>query len=633
MGVRAAPPFQREAAPAAVDLGPLAASVGTPVTFTVVLNLSDVNAAEQLLTSISTPGDPQYRKFLTTEEFVSRFAPPRNQVAHVIAGLAKLHLTAVQATATTLRVSGAVADVERAFSVNLHNYQVAAQGGRAGYTFHAPTAPLSIPAEIAGTVSGVVGLDSSPRYHPHMVNAPMKGAASRQVLPQAGTTNPPGLLTTSDFAQLYDVSPLYTRGIQGHGRTIGIMSLASFTPSDAFLYWSLLGLTVDPNRITVINVDGGPGAPSDASGSEETTLDVEQSGGIAPAAKMLVYLAPNTTQGFVDLFAAAIDDNSADSLSISWGEWELLDTKQFSPAVDPFTHKIVSTTQAVHELLVRAALQGQTVTTSAGDGGAYEINRDFGCIGPFDKTQPFSCSLTLSVDYPASDPAITAVGGTTLPGTMEFCLNAACTPPFFAINIPQERVWGWDYLEPLCTALGFSFASCGIEFAGGGGGVSVAFQVPFYQFGLAGVQESQPGVVFKAGAGFTGSNLTIGVPGLFPGRNVPDVSFNSDPETGYIIIYTSSSGGLREDAFIGGTSFAAPQLNGVSALLGEQVHSRLGLLNFPLYLTRFVRGSAQPLNVISQGDNWFYQATDGYSPAAGLGTMDVTKFADFLSGP
>ena len=64
-----------------------------------------------------------------------------------------------------------------------------------------------------------------------------------------------------------------------NGRTVGIITLASFTPSDAFAYWKAVGLNIDPHCVEVINVDGGPGAPGDLSGSFETTLDVEQSGG------------------------------------------------------------------------------------------------------------------------------------------------------------------------------------------------------------------------------------------------------------------------------------------------------------------------------------------------------------------
>jgi subtilase family serine protease len=273
--------------------------------------------------------------------------------------------------------------------------------------------------------------------------------------------------------------------------------------------------------------------------------------------------------------------------------------------------------------------------TAAGDGGAYEANRDIGCNGPYSPSQPDSCSLTLSVEYPAVDPAITAGGGTTLPGSQSYCLNSACTPPYYTINIPHERVWGWDYLEGLCTALGIdpSSAACGIDYAGGGGGVSITFRKPFYQAGLPGVELTQPGQVFQTGPAIFGVPVSYALPASFPGRNIPDVSFNADPQTGYVIYYTSSVSGFGMFTFFGGTSFVAPQLNGVSALLGQYVHGRLGLLNYPLYFAAGVTGPGAPLHPIAFGDNWFYHGRQGYSPAAGQGTLDVAKFANFLAGP
>ena len=85
----------------------------------------------------------------------------------------------------------------------------------------------------------------------------------------------------------------------------------------------------------------------------------------------------------------------------------------------------------------------------------------------------------------------------------------------------------------------------------------------------------------------------------------------------------------------GGTSFVAPQLNGVTALLSQSLHgTRLGLLNYPLYALALTgqayKGSHAPLHVIRAGDNGFYQGRNGYSPAAGLGTIDVANFAQFL---
>jgi kumamolisin len=633
---RVAVPFPTAATPKAVDLGALEAQAAdTPIEVTLALKLQNPEAAEQLLKSLNTPGDPQYRQFLSADEFVARFAPSQSDVAKIVAALGKYGLSAVQTTATTLAVTGLPANMERAFSVSLHNYQVPAHGNASSYSFHAPLARATIPAEISASVSGLVGLDNRPSLHPFNVPAALKSAPARLPATPGASLSPFGSLTVTDFANLYDVQPLYNRGVTGEGRTIGIMSLAGFTPSDAFAYWSALGLKVNPNRIQVVNVDGGPGAPSDASGSLETTLDVEQSGGVAPGANIIVYLAPNTNQAFVDIFAAAIDANNAESVSISWGEWEWFDNLENGPVTDPATGRTVSSTQAIHELLVRAGIQGQSVITAAGDGGAYEVNDDLACYGPYSPSQPDSCSLTLSVDYPASDPAITAGGGTTLPGTQTYCLNSACTAPFYVIDLPHQRVWGWDYLEGLCAALDETIAQCGIFAGGGGGGVSITFEEPSYQFGVFGVQLSQPGQVFRAGSGFLADDIGLfyALPAFYPGRNVPDVSFNADPQTGYIVYYTSSVTGYGEQPGWGGTSFVAPELNGVSALLGQYVQGRIGLLNYPLYGARYINGSSAPLHPIAYGDNWFYYGSNGYNPAAGLGTLDVANFAQYLRNP
>ena len=172
---------------------------------------------------------------------------------------------------------------------------------------------------------------------------------------------------------------------------------------------------------------------------------------------------------------------------------------------------------------------------------------------------------------------------------------------------------------------------------GGGGGVSVSFLEPIYQWGIHGVQLSQPGQVWQATPDI-GTMFEIGtyyaLPPYFPGRNVPDVSFNSDPYTGYVVYYTSSVTGYGLQTGWGGTSFAAPQLNGVSSLINEYVGGRLGLLNFPLYdLVRDGRAYGDddaPLHAIKYGDNWFYHGSDGYNPGAGVGTMNVARFADVL---
>jgi subtilase family serine protease len=633
-GTHAAIPYPSASTPRAADRGALRDLVKEPISVTVALRLRDVDEAENLLRSLHTPGDPHFHQFLTAEQFVARFAPTEAEVARVIASLAKYRLTAQRTTATTLKVTGMPADMEHAFAVSLRSYEVPARADAPGYTFHAPLGRATIPSEIAGSVTTVVGLDTRPMLRP-------LSRVSVQVAPQAPAAqplagNPPGSLTVTDFVKLYDVQPLYDKGVSGEGRTLAVISFANFTPTDVFAYWSALGLSVNPKRLKIEYIDGGPGATSDASGSLETTLDIEQSGGVAPGAKIIAYLAPNANQPWVDAFAAVVDSNKADTVSVSWGFWEWFQNLENSPVTDPFTGQGVGLDQATHELLLRGAIQGQTFFTASGDGGAYELNHDLGCDGPYSSSDPNSCSLTLSVDYPASDTAMTAGGGTTLPATLEFCLNSACTPPYYTVTIPHERVWGWDYLIGLCKALGYDPVSCGIFPAGSGGGVSVLHYEPWYQSWIPGVQLSQPGQVYEAGTNIAalGLGTYFALPAHFPGRNVPDVSFNADPETGYAVYYTSNVTGFSVQSGWGGTSFVAPQLNGVSALFGQYIHGRFGLLNYPLYDVaqsgEAYEGSQAPLHAIKYGNNWFYEGGNGYNPASGFGTMNVANFAGYL---
>jgi kumamolisin len=608
----------------AVDVGSLTgAQASQPISVTIALKLSDLAGAESMMQRLVTPGDAMYGKFLTPAQVEAQFGPNESDVARVIAELSASGLAVERTTSTTLTATGKPATLEQVFQTSLHQFVMPATAKHPSFTFRAAkTAPV-VPANIASAVRGVIGLNTNPVFSPHLKFAPAKlggSPAIRTPGSTSGVDTVSGALTVKDFATLYDVNPLYAKGVTGKGRTLGIVTLANFTPSDVFAYWSSLDLKVNANRLTVVNIDGGPGAPSDASGSDETTLDVEQSGGIAPGAKIIVYQSPNTNQGFLDAFAHAVHDNKADSFSTSWGEWEFFDsTAGGGQVTDEFSHETVSSLQALHEVLVVAALQGQTAFAAAGDCGAFDL---------FDEVAP-NFSTPLSVDNPASDSAIVAGGGTTLPGVQEFGLPDGST---LSINVPTERVWGWDYLIPLCNALGLDplGSACNIFPGGGGGGVSVFFPMPLYQFGIFGTQLSQPDQSFVDNS-TSPPTVDFALPAHFFGRNVPDVSFNADPDTGYSLFYTSSSFGFEVETFGGGTSFVAPQLNGVTALLGQNAGHRLGLLNVELYnLARLglTQGRQAVINTISTGDNWFYKARDGYSPAAGLGTIDVFKLSE-----
>jgi kumamolisin len=600
------------------DMGLLGQAGDQPISVTITLKLRDLAGAEALMRRIATPGDPFFQQFLTPDQVQAQFGPSQETVESVTTHLRQQGLTVERATATTLKATGTPAMLGRVFQTDLHRFAMPSGNSAPALLFRAPLQNPTLPAQIAPSVGVVLGLSTKPAFRPHLRQAPasLGGVPVNRTgignVTAAG--NPPGLLTVSDFAARYDVTPLYGQGVTGKGRTLGIVTLASFTPSDAFAYWSSLNLSVDPNRLTVVNVDGGPGAPSDASGSDETTLDVEQSGGIAPGAKIVVYQAPNTSQGFLDAFAAAIHGNVADSISVSWGSWEFFNDLENDPVSDPFSGQTVGFMHAAHELFIEAALQGQSMFAASGDSGAFD---------DFDEVSS-NISTVLSVDYPAADPAITAAGGTTLPGTQTYSLPGGAT---FGITIPTERVWGWDYLKPLCAAIGIPDpVQCGIFSVGDGGGVSVFWPLPFYQFGTAGVQSSQPGQVLTDSS-TTPPTVLFVLPANFRGRNLPDIAFNADPNTGYIISYTSDKHGFEVLSFFGGTSFVPPQLNGVTALLAENAGHRVGLLNPLLYVLAHSPRFLNPIDVISTGDNWFYSGRAGYSPAAGLGVLDVAKLA------
>ena len=610
-------PFPTKDTPKAVDLGHMTGAENAVITVTVALKLHNTDEMMSLMQGLYTKGSPDYHHFLTTQQFQARFAPSAEAVGRVTQQFSAQGLKVTQLSSSLLSVSGSQAAIEKAFSVSLHSYSVAAHGDTAGYRFHAPDTAPKFAASITGDVEGVLGLDNRPRFRPHLHSMPE--GLKQQIAPKGtqraasapNTPDQPGLWTVTDFADYYDVNPVYSQGITGKHVTVGIVTLASFTPSDAFTYWNSLGLAVDPNRITVVNVDGGPGAPSDASGSGETTLDVEQSGGIAPGANIIVYMAPNTDQAFVDAFAQAIDSNQADSISCSWGEWEIFPDQ--NSVTDPNTSRAETSLQAFNNLFTQAALQGQSLFSSAGDSGAYDASQFF--------PQP-QFSTILSVDNPTDEPFITSAGGTTLPGTQNF-------GSLGTVSIHQEQAWGWDYLIGICAKLGFDPVSCGIFPGGTGGGVSSFVSTPSYQLFVPGIQKTEPNQALVDNSQTPPQTLAT-LPAHFRGRNVPDVSFNADPDTGYIIPYTSNKHGFEVLTFIGGTSFVAPQLNGVTALLDQSVQGRVGLLNFPLYNLVFTRqaygGNHAPLRDIIAGDNWFYSGHPGYDLATGVGVLDVANF-------
>lgn len=578
---------------------PAAVAADVPQTVSIIFKQRNTQELERFIARSVDPHSRSYRSFLSTHEFAEAFGPKEWELGTVLFFMYMNGITIneVYDSHMVVRATGTTAQFNALLNTEIRWFHDE-HGRKFQKTSHKPC----VPKEIKDIVLMVAGLDTTPALKSHMKRSPRVNPALGETTPEmvvphgAVATGVPGNFTVGDVANLYNLNPLYNRHILGQGRTLGIATLATFDQADAYGYWSALGLQVAPNRIKEVAIDGGAGAD----GADETTLDVQQAGGVAPKAKIMVYEAPNTTSGFLDLFYKAVSDNRVDTLSCSWGLAEVfLDSDSLT---------------AYHQAFMQAAAQGIPVFASSGDSGAFDINRSF--------ATPEYSPLN-SVDHPASDPYVTAAGGTTLPVTLALRHGN--------VVVPQERPWGWDYLKDYYVTYYGQYVYDHFVFpVGAGGGVSVNFPAPSWQMGVAGRRTSSADFstlyfypnYTPTTPDTSGAETLFEAPIGVVGRNLPDVSLNADPETGYLVY----SGGAFS-AYNGGTSFVAPQLNGIAALLTQSAGTRLGCLNPQLYAIFAKRGygSKSPFNAITTGTNLYWQAGPNYNPASGLGTLDVTK--------
>ena len=298
--------------------------------------------------------------------------------------LAKFGITTtVYADNVDVVAQGTAGQFDQALSVTQQQYHAPAVQGRGGrtmipaQTFHGTAQQPMLPANIANDLIAILGLTNYGPFATHQVHVdttvlkPQSGSSS-YCLSLTGLPNACNL--PANFAANYGLAPLYQQGADGAGQTIAIVTLAALDEGAPEYFWSNIAHIPSTGRtVTVDNIDGGPGAPSDASGTGETDLDVEQSGGVAPGANVIVYQAPNTDYGFVDAFFAAASQNIAGSVSASWGESETV--LQY---VIQAGEEAPGYAAAFDEAFLELAAQGQSAFTSSGDEGAYIATGDLG---------------------------------------------------------------------------------------------------------------------------------------------------------------------------------------------------------------------------------------------------------------
>jgi len=579
--------------------------------------------------------------FVTVGQFAKTYGASSSTIKALIAYLAKFGIsTHVYPDNIDISTTGTAGEYNAALAVTQQQYHVPRIPGRNGQrsipaqTVHANKQSPKLPYQIAKSVLAVLGLTNYSPFTSHTAHV-----TSNIAQPQAGSADACLALTglssacnlPSDFATNYGLNSLYQRGARGAGTTVAIVTLAAVDPGGPQYFWKNIAKVPASNRtLTVTNIDGGPGAPSDASGTGETDLDVEQAGSLASSANVIVYQAPNTDAGFADAFFDAASENTADSISASWGESETyllsaVASGQETPAYEA----------AFDEAFMEMAVQGQSGFLSSGDSGAYDASADLG-------------TTNLSVDSSADSPYIVSSGGTTLP--LSDTLTSSDGSISAPISVTAQRAWGWDYLwQAVATTNGISLADAAeAEVAGGGGGFSQIEATPAYQQGVSGtrsfsaVQYLTP-TTFKKVDGIVeptewNFNATPAVThGTGTGRVEPDVSADADPISGYLL-YEPSFAAVGQPLLQGGwggTSFVAPQLNGAAAVIDSYVGHRVGFWDPAMYAA--ATGGNSPLTPLNHSgttnDNLYYTGTPGtvYNPATGLGYPNLGALAGHLA--
>jgi subtilase family serine protease len=485
--------------------------------------------------AVSDPRSPRYRHFLTAAQYHASFDATGASVRAVSRWLRSNHLSvaSVEAHHRYLSVTGTNASVQKAFGVVIKRFR------HEGRVVQANTSAVKVPAGIAPLVWTVSGLDTTPRRVTHAAAEPpppgfrnarpcshyygqlhaSKEGDFKTPLPKFDGKTLPYVVCGYTGVQLrtaYEGATAAT--LDGTGTTVAV--------TDAYASPTI---AQDASRYAVSHGDGSyaPGQlqqvrPASFRGAKECqpsgwyseeTLDVEAVHAMAPGADIRYYASRSCFDAdFLTTLGKVVDENKASIVSNSWSAIEAGQTTDGIAAYE--------------QVILQGAMQGMSFLFSSGDDGDELVRTSLKEVG-----------------YPASDPYVTAVGGT----------SDAIGPDGRFLG---QTGWGTERfnLSPSGTWTSVGFTS------GAGGGMSGLFNRPAYQDGV---------VPARLGAG----------------RGVPDVGLDADPNTGFLIGQTQTfpDGAYYSEYRLGGTSLASPLFAGMTALTQQHAHGRLGFLNPAIY--------------------------------------------------
>ena len=539
----------------AVDNGPTDPT--TLITVTAWLKLHNENQLDQLVQGLYSKKSPNFHKWINQDEFNASFSPTGQEV-NAVQNFLSAHGLSVIASAESnffVKVQGTIGQIEQTFHVSIHNFTLN------GATYRSNTGdPAGNDASI-GLIAGITGMDDY-GFQPALVQPvepdgtpiPMtplgsspngtffEGQCFRGVqthtfppnatpstLPQATYTGnrfganitnntlghlPPCGYQPSELQTAYNMKPLYAQGLDGSGQTIVIVDAygSATIAQDAELFSQIYGLPdITPANFQVVKAPGLVNNPHGVARTwdVETTLDVELAHALAPGANIALVVATDRAS-LDEAIHYAVVHHLGNTISNSWS------------SIEGFGNPV--TLDRVNRILQMAAVQGIDVNFASGDRGD-----EFATVG------------FKSVDFPASSPFATGIGGTSLAlnpdNTVAFQTGWGNNLTRIANKVSEGSTPSVPPLNDPRIGLGFQF--------GAGGGSSLTFGKPGFQSSLSGTA-----------------------------RMVPDISMLADPFTGAEFIQTV--GGKPSVGVVGGTSLATPLFSAVMAIASQKAGRGLG---------------------------------------------------------
>ena len=604
---------------------------------------SQESALRQLIGQMHTPGNANYHKWLTPDEFGKQFGPSDEDVTAVETWLGGhgFSVTKVNPGKQTIEFSGSTAQLRSAFHAQVHKYVVN------GETHYANANDPQIPAALASVVGGFVSLNNFRlKHYAHVLGKASYDPKTDKATPQwtvgSSSAGYSYVLAPQDYAVQYDLNKLYSAGINGTGQTIAIVNDSNINIALVNQFRSLFSLSANPPQVIIDGNDPGVDGINNPDGpnydSVEAYLDVEWSGAVAQGATVDLVIAADTAleQGLILAAEHAIYGNVAPVLSLSFGNCE---------------SSLGTSNAFLSSLWEQAAAQGITVTVSTGDNGSANCDND--------NTVEYA-SDGLAVSGFASTPYNVAVGGTdfyyssynqgqtAIDNQLATYWNTATsnsTPTASIKGVIPEQPWNSSqYGLNILSEYTYS-GDTETSMAAGSGGSSIVYTTkPAWQTGFGDTARDLPDVSLFASSGINASYY-------------PVCYYDGDCQP-------ASSGGTVQITGIGGTSASAPSFAGIMALVNQE-YGRQGQADFVLYplATQFPAAfndvtvgtnsvpcdltdkttnciaAANPITVdvtdsngdtvaitegqIGTGTTADYNAAVGYDMASGLGTVDA----------